>query len=68
MKKAGTTDSEPTVQGARGQGQAASAAQTRGRQGAQGPQQQGQARAFAVTSQEAVAATSGIDKGKILSY
>ena len=67
-KKAGTTDSEPTVQGARGQGQAASAAQTRGRQGTQGPQQQGQARAFAVTGQEAAAATSGVDKGKILSY
>ena len=46
------TTSEPTVQGGRGQGQAASTAQTRGRQGTQGPQQQGQARAFALTIPE----------------
>ena len=67
--------SEPTVQqlrqggtGAtagrgRGQGQAASSLPTRGKPGTQTYQQQGQARAFAMTYQEATAAPDG-DKGK----
>ena len=74
--EAGTEVSEPTVQyprqggtgtpsgRGRGQGQAASTAQTRGRQGTQGSQQQGQARVFALTHQEA-AATPEVITGKI---
>ena len=67
--------SEPTVQqsrqggtgttagSGRGQGQAASSVPTRGRPGTQTYQQQGQARAFAMTYQEATAAPDS-DKGK----
>ena len=64
---AGMTTSEPTVQGGRGQGQVAGTAQTRDRQGTQGPQQQGQARAFTLTIPEATEAPDAY-RGKTFSF
>ena len=66
-KNAGVTISEPTVQGGRGQGKPAGSAQTRGRQGTQGPQQTGQPRVFALTQYEAAAAPEVIT-GTVLLY